>query len=722
MDLEEKSLAEITIKAVVLGVLLSMILAAANAYLGLFAGMTVSASIPAAVVSMGVLRLFRRSNILENNIVQTAASAGESLAAGVIFTLPALVIMGFWEEFNFFWVTIIAGFGGILGVLFTIPLRRALIVEGKLKFPEGIATAEVLETGQQGGSGIRYIAVASIVGALFKIIAKGIGLWPEVVEVAGRVKSSIAYFGSNLSPALLSVGYIVGLNIAILIFLGGALNWYAAIPLVAAQEEWPTYQLLDKNVPEDWDISNAEYGIIDPNDSSVWNDSTGEAQVWNAFVLECKVADANATMAQIGEVEQHNAELQAKLGTPVDTVKYANRIWSKRTRYLGVGGMLLGGLWTIFAMRRSLVSGIASGLRAYKQVTSGNSEIKRTEKDMPMKWVLILIVASIIPLYLVYQYFVKDINVSLPMALVMLAAGFVFSAVAGYMAGLVGSSNNPISGVTIATVTVSALLLVVLMGRDSVNGPAAAIIIGSVVCCAAAIAGDNMQDLKAGQIVGATPWRQQVMQIVGTVSGALVIAPVLMLLYKAYGFRGQPGAEADALSAVQANLMASVAKGVFKGDLPWTYVFTGMGIAAVVIGLDQYLKSIGSTFRTPVLAVTIGIYLPLELAVPIFAGGLIHYAIKRYHTRLQTPVEQVEASGRNGLLFASGLITGEALMGILLAIPIILLKQFEIDLPIIEHFFEKTMPFGGWLGAVLLLGVAYWLYITARGSGSQANS
>jgi uncharacterized oligopeptide transporter (OPT) family protein len=722
MNFQEKSLAEITIKAVVLGVLLSMILAAANAYLGLFAGMTVSASIPAAVVSMGVLRLFRKSNILENNIVQTAASAGESLAAGVIFTLPALVIMGFWEEFNFFWVTIIAGFGGILGVLFTIPLRRALIIEGKLKFPEGIATAEVLETGQQGGSGVRYIAVASVVGALFKIIAKGIGLWPEVVEVAGRVKSSIAYFGSNLSPALLSVGYIVGLNIAVLIFLGGALNWYAAIPIVAAQEEWPTYQLLDKNVPEDWDLSNAQYGIIDPNDPSLWNDSTEEALAWNAFVLECKVADANATAAQVEEVNQHNTELQAKLGTPVDTVKYANRIWSKRTRYLGVGGMLLGGLWTIFAMRKSLVSGIASGLRAYRQVTGGSSEIKRTEKDMPMKWVLVLIVASIVPLYLVYQYFVNDVNVSLPMAVVMLVAGFVFSAVAGYMAGLVGSSNNPISGVTIATVTVSALLLVVLMGRDNMNGPAAAIIIGSVVCCAAAIAGDNMQDLKAGQIVGATPWRQQVMQIVGTVSGAVVIAPVLMLLYKAYGFRGQPGAESDALSAVQANLMASVAQGVFKGDLPWTYIFIGMGIAALVIALDQYLKNTGSTFRTPVLAVTIGIYLPLELAVPIFAGGLIHYAIKRYHARLQTPAEKVEASGRNGLLFASGLITGEALMGILLAIPIILLKQFDIDLPIIEHIWEKTMPYGGWLGAALLLGVAYWLYITARGNGKQAGS
>ena len=706
MNSQEQSLPEITIKALVLGVLLSMILAAANAYLGLFAGMTVSASIPAAVISMGVLRLFRKSNILENNIVQTAASAGESLAAGVIFTLPALVIMGFWEDFNFLWVTIIAGFGGALGVLFTIPLRRSLIVEGDLKFPEGIATAEVLETGQQGGAGVLYIAVASVAGALFKVGAKGIGLWPELVEMAGRVKSSIAYFGSNLSPALLSVGYIVGLNIAVLIFLGGALNWYAAIPFVAAQDQWPVYQL----------------------ESEAQNPDG-----WNTFTLAYETVDPNATAAEAEAIKKRNAGIEARLGTAVEAVDYAGRIWSKRTRYLGVGGMLLGGLWTIFAMRKSLFSGIVSGLRAYRQVTGDKNTIARTEKDMPMKWILILIIASIIPLYLVYQHFVKDVTVSLPMAAVMLVAGFVFSAVAAYMAGLVGSSNNPISGVTIATVTVTALLLVVLMGRDNVNGPAAAIIIGSVVCCAAAISGDNMQDLKAGRIVGATPWRQQVMELVGTTAGALVIAPVLMLLYKAYGFRGQPGAGPDALSAVQANLMASVAQGVFKGDLPWTYVFIGMGIAAAVIASDEYLKRIGSTFRTPVLAVTIGIYLPLELAVPIFLGGLIHYATKRFHTQRQTAKEQIEESSRNGLLFASGLITGEALMGIILAIPIIILKQFHIDLPFlnINAIVVKllalagielpfTPPIGQIGGSILLLAVAYWLYRVARGRISSS--
>jgi len=648
-------LAEITVKAVVLGVVLSVVLAGANAYLGLFAGMTVSASIPAAVVSMGVLRLFRRSNILENNIVQTAASAGESLAAGVIFTLPALVILGTWDSFSFKWVAIIAGFGGVLGVLFTIPLRRSLIVEGKLKFPEGIATAEVLETGQKGGRGVLCIAKAAVASGLFKVGAAGLGLWPEVVEGAKGIGGSIAYFGSNLSPALLSVGYIVGLNIAVLIFIGGACNWLIAIPICAAVQRPP-------------------------------------------------------------------------VGEEISAVDWAFKIWSSQTRYIGVGGMVVGGLWTIFHLRKSLLSGITSGLKAYRDLSGGGAEIVRTEKDMPMKWILVLIVGSVVPLFLLYQVFVQQIHVSIMMALIMLVTGFVFSAVAGYMAGLVGSSNNPISGVTIATVLVSSLLLLWLMGKDAANGPAAAVIIGSVVCCAAAIAGDNMQDLKAGYIVKATPWKQQVMQLVGTVSAALVLAPVMILLQKAYGFAGQADAGPKALAAPQANLMASVARGVFKGELPWNYIYIGMAVAAGVIALDVYLQKRGSSFRTPVLAVAIGFYLPFELSVPIFGGGLIHYAVKRYHTKKNTKKEQTEESNRNGLLFASGLITGEALMGILLAVPIILLKGIDVELPYwyIDDCLVKLLgvlgislpfkpPVGAVLGIALLLGVVYWLYRTARG-------
>jgi putative OPT family oligopeptide transporter len=388
-------------------------------------------------------------------------------------------------------------------------------------------------------------------------------------------------------------------------------------------------------------------------------------------------------------------------------VEFAAKLWSTKTRYIGVGGMLVGGLWTIFHMRASLLSGITSGLKAYRNVATAQSDIPRTEKDMPMKWILVLIIASVVPLYLVYQVFVQDVTISVIMAVIMLVAGFVFSAVAGYMAGLVGSSNNPISGVTIATILVSALLLVLLMGKGAVNGPAAAIIIGSVVCCAAAIAGDNMQDLKAGYIVGATPWRQQVMQLVGVISGAVVIAPVLTLLQKAYGFAGEASATERALPAPQANLMASVANGVFHGGLPWSYVFIGMIVAVAIIILDQYLQSKGSTFRTPVLAVAIGFYLPFELSVPIFAGGLIHHAIKIYNKKNNLPQERIDKSARNGLLFASGLITGEALMGILLAIPIVLLAKRDISLPLWDD-----IPGSKVIGIVILAGIAYWLYRT----------
>jgi uncharacterized oligopeptide transporter (OPT) family protein len=681
MDSKASSIPEITVKAVVLGVVLAIVLAAANGYLGLFAGMTVSASIPAAVVSMAVLRLFRRSTILENNMVQTIASSGEALAAGVVFTIPALVIMNHWKEFDFLWVTVIGSFGGLLGVLFTIPLRRAFIVEDKLMYPEGIATAEVLKAGQTGGSDVKYIALAAVAGGLFKLAAEGLRVFGGVFETARRVGGGLAYFGSNLSPALLSVGYIVGLNIAVLMFLGGAANWFAAIPNVAGQNEWPVYQLKSE--------------MTGPNG-------------WNAFPLEYKTIDPNATPKEIDEAEGHNEEVKARLGKPVPATEYAGRIWSKRTRYIGVGGMLVGGLWTIINLRSSLLRGIRSGLKAYRKVGGQQAEVPRTEKDVPMKWVLILIAFSVVPLFLLYQAFVRDVGVSLPMAVIMLIAGFLFSAVAAYMAGIVGSSNNPISGVTIATVVVSGVTLLLLMGSGAANGPAAAVIIGSVVCCAAAMAGDTMQDLKAGHIVGSTPWKQQLMEVAGSLPAAFLMAPIMTLLYKAYGFAGHESAKANPLIAAQANLIASVAEGVFKGELPWSFVLIGAGMAVAVIILDEYLTRRGSSFRTPVLAVTIGIYLPFELSVPIFAGGLIHHIIKIYRRRKVLAADAVEAADRRGLLFASGLITGEAILGILLAIPIVVSGREDV-LAVMEK------PLGAWPGVILLAGVAYWLYRTARG-------
>ncbi len=638
-----KSPLELTVKAVVLGVILSAVLAAANAYLGLFAGMTVSASIPAAVVSMGVLRMWRRRGILENNIVQTAGSAGESLAAGVVFTLPALLMLGFWDRFDYVWVTLIAGFGGLLGVLFTIPLRRALIVETPLQFPEGQATAEVLKAGQAGGSSVRDIAFAAAAGGVFKLCTSGLRLFTGTVQGAWRVGGSLLYGGSTLSPALLSVGYIVGLNIAVLIFIGGAVNWLIAIPITASLQAWPTVD-----------------------------------------------------------------------GQAISALDWAGELWSTQTRYIGVGGMLVGGLWAIWRMRGSLLTGIGSGLKAYRNARDNGGEVPRTERDMPMKWIAIGTVVAAVGLFGIYHAFVGRLAVTVPMAAVMLVLGFLFSAVAAYMAGVVGSSSNPISGVTIATVAVSALLLVVLMGADAANGPAAAVIIGSVVCCAAAIAGDNMQDLKAGYIVGATPWKQQVMQMVGTVSAALVIAPVLMLLHQAYGFAGHASAKgAAALKAPQAKLMASVAEGVFGGDLPWTFVLIGMGMAVAVIVADVILEARKSAFRMPVLAVAIGFYLPVEMSVPIVIGGVIRAAIAGRHRRRGSGPDEVERAGRRGILFASGLITGEALMGIALAVPIVVAGNADV-LAIADA------PLGPWPGVVLLAAVTAWLAVTAsRGKATR---
>ena len=645
-------LPEITVKAIVLGIVLSIALAAANAYLGLFAGLTVSASIPAAVISMAVLKMFRQSNILENNIVQTAASAGESLAAGVIFTIPALVIIGVWAGFNYVETTLIAGLGGTIGVLFTIPLRRALIVEQPLKFPEGVATAEILKVGDAGGAAVKYIVWGAVGGALFKLGETGFRLWGGVLEKARYAfGGGIAYLGANLSPALLGVGYIIGLNIAVLVFLGGAINWYIAIPIVSFMQ---------------------------------------------------------------GSVDAASA---------VDT---ANEIWSTQTRYLGVGAMVVGGLWALIQLRSSLVTGIRSGIEAYKKMRSGTADaIERTELDTPMHWVGIALLVSIVPLFFVFNHFTGIVWVSALMAVIMLIAGFLFSSVAGYMAGLVGSSNNPISGVTIATILASSLLLLALLGSGSEIGAASAIFIGSVVACSAAIAGDNMQDLKAGRIVGATPFRQQIMQVVGVIAAALVIAPVLTLLLNAYGIGVPTAAHPEPLAAPQATLMAAVADGVFKGGLPWSMVVVGGITAVAIIIADVWLESRGADFRMPVLAVAVGIYLPLQLDTTIFLGGLIAWAAGRYFNKAKadTPeqgaterLDRAQTAGaRHGLLFAAGLITGEALVGIGMAIPIVLASDANV-------FAFWGVHEANWPGILLLALVIYALYKAATPDADKLES
>jgi putative OPT family oligopeptide transporter len=585
---------------------------------------------------MGILRLVRGANILENNIVQTSASAGEALAGGVIFTIPALVMLGVWQHFDYLQTSLVAALGGTIGVLFTIPLRRALVVESTLKFPEGIATAEVLKVGDRGGIEARYIAWAGVAGALFKMGEVGLRLWGSAVRVAGRVGQSVVYGGCNLSPALVAVGYILGLRVGVLVFAGGAINWLLVIPWLAATNDWPTYQLAGGD--------------------------------WRAFLT----TDVSL------------------VGLPVEPLAWATRLWQAQTRYLGVGSMAVGGLWALVKMRHSLSRGVRAGLVAYS-ARHQLSASPRTERDIPIHWVGLALLISAVPVVGLVYWATRSAWLALLLAVVIMVAGFLFSAVAGYMAGLVGSANNPISGITIATVLASSFLLLALMGPENSAGPATAILIGAVVSCTAAIASDNMQDLKAGRIVGATPYKQQVMQWLGVIVAAMVIAPTLSLLAHAYGI-GVPSLEhPHPLKAPQASLMAEVAKSVFHGGMPWHMVVMGVALALALIGLDTFLEHRQSSFRTPVLAVAVGLYLPLELSVPILLGGVVGWAASRL-TKTPEPAE------RRGLLVAAGLITGEAIVGILMAIPIVVSGD-----PRVMALAHQPSPHLGWIAFVLVL-------------------
>ena len=641
---------QLTFRAVVLAIILAMVLAAANAYLGLFAGLTIATAIPAAVVSMGVLRLLGGGTILENNIVQTGASAGSSIAAGVIFTIPALVIMGFWPDFKYWWVLGIAGLGGLLGVLFSVPLRRTMIVEDPLPFPEGKAAAEVLKAGENPGPGLKILAFSAAIGAFIKLAAaSGLRMIPDNWAVAGFFGNGkgIAYLGTNLSPALLGVGYIVGLNIGIVVLSGAVLSWHFAIP-----------------------IYNAFFMGNDP-------------------ALAAQVVGASAA----------------------DT---AFAIWSAKIRYLGVGAMLIGGVWTLFSLRKSLLSGIRSGFAAARKNTG--EVVAETDRDLPMKWMLVALVLFVIPLAFLYQAIVGQWLVAIPMTIIMIVAGFLFVSVSGYLAGLVGSSNNPVSGITIATILFASVVLVLLLGRDSDKGAVAAIMIGAVVCCAAAVGGDNLQDLKAGYLVGATPWKQQLMLAIGAFSCALIMAPVLNLLASAYGIGAPTPEHPNSLSAPQATLMASVAKGMFGGKLPWGMIAIGVGVGAAIIAFDEWLKSRGSKFRVPVLAAAIGIYLPLELMVPIFLGGLISHYVQRKHDVSDDDEEAKDRIHRPGTLFSAGLITGEALMGIAIAVPIVMTSNAEVlALPEAWHFSQ-------WVGLAVLAIVGWLLYRSGSKPHEQAAS
>jgi putative OPT family oligopeptide transporter len=584
---------ELTLRVVVLGVVLSVVLGAANVYVGLKAGMTVSASIPAAVMAMLVFRFFRtRGTILEVNQVQTAASAGESLAAGIIFTMPALVMMGTWTDFDFWTVTAISFSGGLLGILLMIPMRKVFVVDNdELPYPEGVACAKVLETGTTDtgdAAGARALILGGLLGAGFKFTQGFLNLLGNSLEAATVRGGARFDVGGDVSPMLVAVGVIVRLNVAVLLFIGGALAWLIGIPLL--------------EIP------------------------------------------ADTTVREV---------LRLKADVTVTPVLQAWTLWSSEVRYVGVGAMVVGGLASIVTVRHGLV-------RAVAELTGrGREEHDDGQRDLPSSVIVLLSLLCIVAVFFIYHEFTGRYDITILSTVVMLVMAFFFTAVASYIVGLVGNSNSPVSGMTITAVLFTGLMLS-LFDMQGAEVMVAIIGVAAVVCCVACTAGDVCNDLKTGSLVGAAPHRQQLMQVLGVAVAAFVMAPVLTLLHE----NTEGGIGGRLLPAPQAGLFKSLAEGFAGvGELPWHLIQIGAGVGVVILLLDTVLKSKGSAFRLHLMPVAVGMYLPFTLATPILLGGIIAHLATR-----GVPKERHDSVMHRGMLLSSGVIAGEALMGVGLAI------------------------------------------------------
>lgn len=624
----DKVLPELTPVSIILGILLAVVFGGANAYLGLRVGMTVSASIPAAVISMGIIRvILRRDSILENNMVQTIGSAGESLAAGAIFTLPALFM---WAEEggtsmpSLVEIALIALIGGVIGVMFMIPLRSALIVQehGKLPYPEGKACAEVLVAGEEGGAKASTVFAGLGIAAAYKFITDGLKVFPS--EVTYEIKS---YKGSGVGmdvlPALLGVGYICGARVSSYIFAGGVIGWFVLMPLIAL------------------------------------------------FGADLTIFPASVPVSELG----------------------ASGIWSNYIRYIGAGAVAAGGIISLVKNLPLIAKTFRQALKSYG--SKGNGDNSRLNKDIPMNIVILTIGIMAIIMWLV-----PAVPVSLLGAIIIVIFGFFFATVSSRMVGIVGSSNNPVSGMAIATLLITTMILKAT-GTIGMTGMVASIAIGSVICIIAAIAGDTSQDLKTGYLVGATPWKQQVGEIIGVAASAIAIGGVLYLLNAAWSYGS------SAIPAPQATLMKMVVEGVMGGNLPWVLVFAGVGIAVVV-----------EILGIPVLPFAVGLYLPIYLSAPMIVGGLIRlYFDKKKGESEEEKKRKVE----NGVLYSSGLIAGEGLVGILLAVCAVIPFKGET----FADAFNLSAIFGFSLGNIgglvffALLAVTLILFI--RGKKKKEN-
>ncbi|ELK82073.1 OPT family oligopeptide transporter [Neisseria meningitidis] len=608
---------ELTLRGMILGALITVIFTASNVYLGLKVGLTFAASIPAAVISMAVLKFFKGSNILENNMVQTQASAAGTLST-IIFVLPGLLMAGYWSGFPFWQTTLLCIAGGILGVIFTIPLRYAMVVKSDLPYPEGVAAAEILKVGgheegdnRQGGSGIKELAAGGALAGLMSFCAGGLRVIADSASYWFKSGTAIFQLPMGFSLALLGAGYLVGLTGGIAILLGISIAWGIAVPYFSS------------HIPQPSDIEMAAFAM---------------------------------------------------------------KLWKEKVRFIGAGTIGIAAVWTLLMLLKPMVEGMKM---SFKSFGGGAPATERAEQDLSPKAMIFWVLSMMFILGVSFYHFIGDSHITGGMAWLLVVVctllasviGFLVAAACGYMAGLVGSSSSPISGVGIVSIVVISLVLLLVgesggLMADEANRKfllALTLFCGSAVICVASISNDNLQDLKTGYLLKATPWRQQVALIIGCIVGALVISPVLELLYEAYGFTGAMPREgmdaAQALAAPQATLMTTIASGIFAHNLEWVYIFTGIAIGAVLIAADLVLKkSSGGKLALPVLAVGMGIYLPPSVNMPIVAGAVLAAVLKHIiGKKAENREGRLKNAERIGTLFSAGLIVGESLIGVIMA-------------------------------------------------------
>lgn len=647
MFCKNENLKELTVRGIILGALITVIFTASNVYLGLKVGVTFASSIPAAVISMAVLKFFKDSSILENNMVQTQASSAGTLSS-VIFVLPGLLMMGYWQDFPFWQTMLICAAGGTLGVLFTIPLRRAMVVNSNLPYPEGVAAAEILKAGNHadGDSGVKDIAYGGVLAGLVAFLTNGLRVMADGASAWIQTGKAAFQLPMGFSLALLGAGYLIGIVGGIAMLIGVILTWGVAVPYFTMSE----------------DIA-ADASLIDS----------------------------------------------------------AMTVWKTKVRYIGVGTIGIAAIWTLLILMKPMIEGMVHSFRMLKGGQEASEH--RIDIDLSPKTMIYILIATVALIVISLHHFIAAAPISPELSILLVVVctflavfiGFFVAAASGYMAGLVGSSSSPISGIGIISVIVISLVLVSIGNAsglfETVDGQkfltALTLFTASIVITTACISNDNLQDLKTGLLVEATPWRQQVALIIGCFVGALVIAPVLEILYHAYGFSGAlPRPDMDpsqALSAPQATLMTAISQGIFTNKLEWTYILTGVGLGAVLITIDAFLKKVSNkVFSLPVIAVGIGIYLPPSINTPVIVGAFLAWIMARHIAKLGNKEVSAKAE-RFGTLFSAGLIVGESLMGVILAFIIAASVTTGGSEAPLSLNLENWDTIGEWLGLIVFI-------------------